>query len=530
MIKFNAIGDKLILSTHRSVNSGSYGYYTLEFTFDEEWEGLIPHIVVIENGVQRADEVIVDNVHKLTTTEGGIIMIGVYGLDSNGEKCLSSDYECIEVKKGAYTGGYSMPKDIWDAYQQVIVGYVNRVEEAQAHGPIIGTNGNWHLWDVTTGSYKDTGINASGSGGTTDKAAERLQYYGSIDIYPSPANLFTFSFDEDNLTATIKKSTGTGRVAVPYQYEKDGKIYKVTNIDNLAFRDNTGLSEIIIPYGVIELGGATFYGCSALKKAVLPDGITSLDVGVFGECVSLTDINIPKTVINIREDAFLHCYGLKSINIPVSVTNLENYAFRGVHIENVYYEGSKSQWNKIYIGFGNFSGEAEIHFNTYMVDEKPTEHSNNLITSGGVYDALSNFHLEEYAKKTEIPDVSNFAAKTIIDTLENTLYVFEFSNTHNTEKRLAEVTSISFTFGDGEYVEDYMSGLSFDSGEIPTSIDYADSGILNWVGTDCVTSSGLSIFQPSANTHYDIVFYFNGVQFIGLVNGFVPAAGNVVSE
>ena len=73
---------------------------------------------------------------------------------------------------------------------------------------------------------------------------------------------------------------------------------------------------------------------------------------------------------------------------------------------------------------------------------------------------------------------------------------------------------------------DYHSALSFNSGATPTAIDYTDSGILNWVGTDCTTADGLSIFQPSANTHYDIVFYFNGAQFIGLVNGFVPATGN----
>ena len=124
----------------------------------------------------------------------------------------------------------------------------------------------------------------------------------------------------------------------------------------------------------------------------------------------------------------------------------------------------------------------------------------------------------------------NKADKTIIITdTETTEYIFEFSNTYNNEVRLSEVSSISFTFGNSEYKQDYISGLSFDSGATPTAIDYTDSGILNWVGTDCTMSNSLSIFQPSANTHYDIVFYFNGVQFIGLVNGFVPATGNVVS-
>lgn len=122
--------------------------------------------------------------------------------------------------------------------------------------------------------------------------------------------------------------------------------------------------------------------------------------------------------------------------------------------------------------------------------------------------------------------IVNKADKPTITTLTDTALSFEFSANTNTEIRTGELTTISFTFGNGEYSQDYTSGISFDSGKTPTSIDYTDSGILNWVGTDCVTSDGLSIFQPSANTHYDIVFYFNGVQFIGLVNGYVPAGGN----
>lgn len=123
-------------------------------------------------------------------------------------------------------------------------------------------------------------------------------------------------------------------------------------------------------------------------------------------------------------------------------------------------------------------------------------------------------------------DVDTKADKPTITESTDTVLSFEFSTNHNTEIRTGELTTLSFTFGNGEYAEDYASGLSFDSGETPTAIDYTDSGILNWVGTDCVTSDGLSIFQPSANTHYDIVFYFNGKQFIGLVNGYVPAGGN----
>lgn len=123
-------------------------------------------------------------------------------------------------------------------------------------------------------------------------------------------------------------------------------------------------------------------------------------------------------------------------------------------------------------------------------------------------------------------DMSYKADKTDIYYDNDSYPVYGFGMSHNVETRYEEVSSISFVFDDGEYSDDYISGLSFDSGSTPTSIDYTDSGILNWVGTDCTTSDGLSIFQPSEDTHYDIVFYFNGWQFVGLVNGYVPATGN----
>lgn len=116
----------------------------------------------------------------------------------------------------------------------------------------------------------------------------------------------------------------------------------------------------------------------------------------------------------------------------------------------------------------------------------------------------------------EIEDIS--------DDEGNTAFLHYMVQHTNTEIRLPELNILSIEFEDAEYNWQYMSSLSFDSGATPTSIDYTNSGILNWVGTDCsMTNDGLSIFQPSANTHYDIVFYFNGRQFIGLVNGYVSS-------
>jgi hypothetical protein len=132
--------------------------------------------------------------------------------------------------------------------------------------------------------------------------------------------------------------------------------------------------------------------------------------------------------------------------------------------------------------------------------------------------------------ETQIGDINttleNKSDKPQVIIWNDSILPFEFSTSNNVTVYANELTTLSITFGDGVYDSIYMADLSFDSGATPTSIDYTDSGILNWVGTDCATSDGLSIFQPSANTHYDIVFYFNGAQFIGLVNGFIPSTGN----
>jgi hypothetical protein len=145
--------------------------------------------------------------------------------------------------------------------------------------------------------------------------------------------------------------------------------------------------------------------------------------------------------------------------------------------------------------------------------------------AGNAYD------LAEYASVTANSVQRTKQDKIRIETrADMNSHLFDFLDMYNAEMRLLDSEIIQIEFRDDEYLPDYISGLSFNSGETPTSFVYTNSGIINWIGTDCSISEGLSVFAPSPNTHYDVIFYYNGVQFIGLVNGFVPASGNVVSE
>lgn len=129
--------------------------------------------------------------------------------------------------------------------------------------------------------------------------------------------------------------------------------------------------------------------------------------------------------------------------------------------------------------------------------------------------------------KEEIRD----SLKSYVINTSDTDVTYSFSDMNNYEMRCTNsaITSITIDIPDGEYSEQYISGLVFKSGATaPTIIYTADSHILQWVGTDCATShdGNYSVFIPIINKNYDIVFYFNGTYFVGLVNGYEAVTSN----
>ena len=105
---------------------------------------------------------------------------------------------------------------------------------------------------------------------------------------------------------------------------------------------------------------------------------------------------------------------------------------------------------------------------------------------------------------------------------------FALENNNKETRFINSVGELTFSFPDGEYATDYTEGLSFKSGTTPTPISYAATGIIQWIGTDCfISDDNKSVFKPSANMQYDIVFYYNGGNYIvGLVNGYKVATAN----
>lgn len=88
----------------------------------------------------------------------------------------------------------------------------------------------------------------------------------------------------------------------------------------------------------------TVFACSLnIKEITIPNNINIIGWSAFADCEDLKSIHIPKSVISINELAFDNCYNLTDI----------------------YYEGSKEDWDKIEIEENNEPlFDANIHYNS----------------------------------------------------------------------------------------------------------------------------------------------------------------------
>ncbi len=71
--------------------------------------------------------------------------------------------------------------------------------------------------------------------------------------------------------------------------------------------ENTEVTELVIPDGVIKINSDVFYGCSNLTSVVIPNSVTTIGSEAFSGCSRLPSVEIPNSVTNIGSSAFLFC-------------------------------------------------------------------------------------------------------------------------------------------------------------------------------------------------------------------------------
>lgn len=120
-------------------------------------------------------------------------------------------------------------------------------------------------------------------------------------------------------------------------------------IDEYTFSSCPALESIEIPNGVTEIKEGAFKSCESLVSIEIPKSVTNIADWLFDSCSFLESVTIPDSIEKIGYAAFGGCFNLKEISIPSSVTYIGDCAFSYSGLTDVYYDGTKEQWNAIEI-------------------------------------------------------------------------------------------------------------------------------------------------------------------------------------
>lgn len=104
-----------------------------------------------------------------------------------------------------------------------------------------------------------------------------------------------------------------GNLIIPSSVDYNGVSYTVTSIIWGAFYHYTGITAVVMPNTINEIGAAVFNGCSGMTSISLSNCLTTIGGNSFEYCSSLLSITIPSTVTSIGDFAFDYCTGLNSI-------------------------------------------------------------------------------------------------------------------------------------------------------------------------------------------------------------------------
>lgn len=193
-----------------------------------------------------------------------------------------------------------------------------------------------------------------------------IEQPNSLSINASSADAddaLTFARINGKMAVKSCLKTFEGRMEIPSQY--NGEPVEVIGSD--AFRECSGLTEIIVPDSVTSIGRTAFIYCTALKDITLSDNLAIIGDEAFEHC-GISEITIPPGVESIGDRVFQGCSNLVTVNFYSTLKTLDNSAFHNCRVTNVYYSGSIIDWNKISFLSGIYNTgvpfDAVIHYNS----------------------------------------------------------------------------------------------------------------------------------------------------------------------
>ena len=275
-----------------------------------------------------------------------------YKVDHYIQKTPGGNYELFETTiDKAELGSTISP-----ALNQKAIDAVNAIEGCKCEKPqlqVVTITQEGMVFKYNYACVKGTPDVISGGSNLSDETIN--------EIAKKLAAGLSFSMDIDGVTYEIVQNpdgtlaikfaaTTDTKVVIPDVIKIGDKIYRITEVNEKAFKDNTTIREVVISQNVSKIGNSAFEGCTSLEKVTLKEGLVTIGDKAFKGCSSLTSITMPATVqkignyafenctklktvklneglLTIGKKAFYNCKSLKKVKIPKSVLKIGSYAF-----------------------------------------------------------------------------------------------------------------------------------------------------------------------------------------------------------
>ena len=146
---------------------------------------------------------------------------------------------------------------------------------------------------------------------------------------------------------------------------------------------------VTIPSWLTRIPDDLFYGCTKLQSVTIPDTVTCIGNGSFGYCPSLSSIDFPAGLQEIGSYAFSECSGIDGyvlpegirkvgeraflssnagyIVIPESLEKIEGDTLGLIYQGNIYYAGSREQFDRLFDELVNEFGSWEDFEQSYNI-------------------------------------------------------------------------------------------------------------------------------------------------------------------
>ena len=125
------------------------------------------------------------------------------------------------------------------------------------------------------------------------------------------------------------KTKQVTKVKIPSTVSYDGRIYKVTEISDYAFKKSS-VTEVVIADSVKEIGTSAFLGCKKLVKVTIGANTTKIGTKAFKDCSELKTIIVrSKKLKRIGKNAFSGIRKNAQIKVPAAQYKKYKKLFKG---------------------------------------------------------------------------------------------------------------------------------------------------------------------------------------------------------